>query len=127
MKMISMLLLAMLVSGCGYSKPAASAPQPGAVPMITQLVPNSAKAGGPAFTLTVNGSGFNADATVNWNGSKTTFVSGKQLTATIPASAIATPATVAVTVTNPGHAAGGIYGSGGTMAETSSSMTFTVN
>src|SRR5437588_5478794 len=127
MKLISLLLLAMVVSGCGYSKPAASAPQPGAVPVIAQLVPNSAKAGSPAFTLTVNGSGFNPDATINWNGSKTTFVSGNQLTATIPASAIATPGTVTVTVTNPGHTAGGIYGSGGTMAETSAPMNFTVN
>jgi len=128
MKTISVLLLAMLISGCGgYGNSMAPTPQPGAIPVITELVPNSAKAGSPAFILTVNGSGFNSDAIVNWNGSKTTFVSGKQLTAAIPASAVATPGTVTVTVTNPGHAGGGAYGSGGTMAETSASMNFTVN
>jgi len=129
MKTISVLLLAMLVSGCGGygNNSTASVPQPGAIPVISELVPNSAKAGSPAFTLTVNGSGFNSDAIVNWNGTKTTFVTGKQLTATVPASAVATPGTVKVTVTNPGHAGGGAYGSGGTMAETSGSMDFTVN
>ncbi len=63
---------------------------------------------------------------MKWNGTQqtTTFMTGNQLTATIPASAIATPGTVAVTVTNPGHAAGGIYG--GTAAETSAPMNFTI-
>jgi len=32
-----------------------------------------------------------------------------------------------VTVTNPGHPGGGMYGSGGTTAQTSNSMTFTIN
>ena len=129
MKVISVLLLAMLVLGCGYSKPMASAPTPGAVPVVTQLVPNMAKAGDPGFTLTVNGTSFNSDAAINWNGSKqaTTFVSGGQLTSMIPASAIAMMGNVTVTVTNPGHAAGGIYGSGGTMTEVSAPVTFTVN
>jgi IPT/TIG domain-containing protein len=94
-----------------------------------QLVPNAAKAGDPGFTLTVNGSSFNSDATINWNGSKqgTTFVSGGQLTSMIPASATTTAGTVQVTVTNPGHAAGGIYGAGGTAAEVSSPASFTIN
>ena len=79
--------------------------------------------------LTVNGSSFNSDASINWNGSKqgTTYVTGKQLMAAIPMSAIATPGTVVVTVTNPGHAAGGIYGTGGTASATSTAMNFTVN
>jgi hypothetical protein len=51
MKMTSVLLLAMLVSGCGYSKPMASAPQPGAVPSIMALSPPNAQSGGPGFTL----------------------------------------------------------------------------
>jgi len=65
---------------------------------------------GPGFTLTVNGNGFNQDAVISVNGQKqtTTFMTANQLTTTIPASAIATPGTLAVTVTNPGHAAGGI-------------------
>jgi hypothetical protein len=129
MRIISALLLTMLCFGCGgYSSPNAAAPQPGVVPAITQLVPNTANSGDPGFTLTVNGSTFNQDAFINWNGSKqtTTYMTGNQLATAIPASAIATPATVAVTVTNPGHAAGGTYGGGGTATETSTSMNFTI-
>jgi len=81
--------------------------------------------------LTVNGSNFSSSGTINWNGmaQTTTFVSANQLTATIAASDIATPATVAVTVTNPATSGMtvGMYGSGGTLAETSSAMDFTVN
>ena len=130
MKIISVLLLAMLWLGCGgYSSPKAAAPQPGAVPVIMDLSPPSAQSGGAGFTLTVNGSSFNSDAFINWNGSKqtTTYVTGNQLTTAIPMSAIATPGTVPVTVTNPGHAAGGIYGSGGTASATSTAMNFTIN
>ena len=80
-----------------------------------------------AFTLTVNGANFASNAQINWNGAAqtTTPVSAAQLTADIPASAIATAGTVTVTVTNPGTP-GGTYG-GGTLAETSNSMTFTIN
>ena len=130
MKIISVLLLAMLWLGCGYgSSKSAATPTPGVVPVITDLSPPNAQSGGAGFTLTVNGSSFNSDATVNWNGSKqgTTYVTGKQLTTAVPASAIATPGTVPVTVTNPGHAAGGIYGSGGTTSATSTAMNFTIN
>ena len=130
MKMISVLLLTILCLGCGgYKSPTSTAPSAGTVPVIMQLVPNSMKAGSAGFTMTVNGSSFNSDAAVNWNGSAqtTTFVTGNQLMATIPASAIATAGTIAVTVTNPGHPAGGIYGSGGTSAATSMPMNFTVN
>src|SRR5579871_5451933 len=35
---------------------------------ITSLSPNSATAGGPGFTLTVNGNNFQSGATANWNG-----------------------------------------------------------
>lgn len=129
MKTISVLLLTVLWLGCGgYGSPGA-APQPGTVPTIIQLVPDSESAGGPAFTLTVHGTGFNTDAVVNWNGSMqaTTYVNGSQLTIMVPASAITTAGNVPVTVTNPGHSAGGMYGAGGTAAETSAAMTFTVN
>jgi hypothetical protein len=67
---------------------------------------------------------------VNWNGIQqtTTYVSGKQLTAAIPATAIATSGTVPVSVTNPGSpGSGGPYGGGGTASETSKAMNFTIN
>jgi len=39
-----------------------------ATPVASSLSPSSAVAGGPAFDLTVNGSGFVSGATVQWNG-----------------------------------------------------------
>ncbi len=69
-------------------------------PALTSLSPTSATAGGAAFTLTVNGN-FVSGAVVNWNGSAltTTYVSASQLTASVPASLIATAGTASVTVT----------------------------
>jgi hypothetical protein len=130
MKIISLLSLTVLWLGCGYGSPKQSPPQPGVVPTITELSPDNATAGGPAFTLTVNGSSFNNSAVVNWNGTAqtTAFVTGKQLTAAIPASAIATAGTASVTVTNPGTpATGGPYGNPGTKSETSKAMSFTIS
>ena len=133
MKTVPIVLVAGLIAStlaCGYSSKAAAPPQPGAMPAITQLAPSSMTSGGPAFTLTVNGSNFAAKATVNWNGTaqtNTTFVSANQLMVTIPGSAIATPGTVKVSVTNPGTPGMGQYGGGGTLPETSTTMDFTVN
>ncbi len=123
------LILTLLCLGCGYKSPMAASQQPGAIPAVTQLVPNTANSGDPEFTLTVNGNAFNQDAVINLNGEKqiTTFMTANQLTTTVPASAIATPGTLAVTVTNPGHAAGGIYGAGGTASATSTPKNFTIN
>lgn len=130
MKIVPLLLLTMVCLGCGYSTPQAMAPQPGVKPTIAALVPNTANSGDPQFTLTVNGSSFSGNAVINWNGvsQATSRMTTGQLTATIPATAIANPATVPVTVTNPGTpGSGGIYGNGGTAASTSNAMTFTVN
>ncbi len=114
---------------CGYSSKATTPPQPGTTPAISQLAPASMSHGAPSFVMTVNGSSFSGTAVINFNGAAqtTTFVSGNQLMATIPASDIATAATVPVTVTNPGTAGTGLYGSGGTTAETSTPMNFTIN
>jgi IPT/TIG domain len=74
------------------------------VPLIHQpLVPDATAPGGPQFTLTVNGTGFVSNSIVNWNGIPlaTTFVSGSQLTATVPAANIATAGTASVTVVSP--------------------------
>jgi hypothetical protein len=79
------------------------------VPFINQpLMPGSAAPGGAAFTLAVNGTGFVAGSTVEWNGSPraTTFVSGSQLTAAINATDIAVAASVSVTVVNPAPGGG---------------------
>lgn len=126
------LLLTLLACGCGgYGAPKVTPAQPGVVPVITELSPGDANAGSPAFTLTINGNSFSTGATVNFNGTQqaTTYVTAKQLAATIPASAIAAPGTMPVTVTNPATpGTGGIYGgSGGTTAQTSMPMNFVIN
>jgi hypothetical protein len=119
-----------LTAACGYSS-SATPPVAGNVPTIAQLAPNSATAGGAAFMLTVNGTNYGAKAVVNWNGvaqtGNTTYVSGSQLTVSVPASAIATSGTVSITVTNPATVGTGLYGGGGTLAETSSPTNFTIN
>ena len=81
---------------------------PNPVPTVGTLSPNTASQGGAGFTLTVNGSNFASSALVRWNGSNraTTFVSPTQLTATIPASDIATAGNVTVTVFNPAPGGG---------------------
>ena len=133
MKTVNTLLLGALIaitSACGYSAKT-TPPTAGSVPAIAQLSPNSTTAGGAAFTLIVNGSNFGTKSVVNWNGTaqsaNTTFVTSSQLMVAIPTSMIATSGTVQVTVTNPGTPGTGMYGSGGTLAETSSPMNFTIN
>jgi hypothetical protein len=77
---------------------------PAAAPALNSLSPNTAVAGGPAFTLTVNGTNFASGATVRWNGAArpTTFVSTTQLRASITAADIAAAGTAQVTVANSG-------------------------
>lgn len=129
LKGAAVLTLSALTLACGYSSKAAPAVA-GSMPAISQLNPNSASAGGAAFTMTVNGNNFASNAVVNWNGSVmsgTTFVTAKQFMLNVPASAISTSGSVKVTVTNPAATGTGPYGGGGTLAETSPAVTFTVN
>jgi hypothetical protein len=131
MKRLSALLLTLSCLGCGYGSPKVAPAATGVVPIIMQLAPNTAKSGDSGFLLTVNGSSFAQNAMVNFNGvaQNTGHMAANQLTAMIPASAIATPGTVPVTVTNPATLGmGGIYGgSGGTAAATSAPLNFTIN
>jgi len=87
--------------------------QPGAPslnPMSDPFSPTSVKAGGDAFTLTVNGSNFAANDPVTWNGQvrTTTFVNSTQVTASINASDIATAGSASVAVYTPGLLIGSI-------------------
>jgi 6-phosphogluconolactonase (cycloisomerase 2 family) len=111
-----------LLAGCGSStsqpvvtQPPSSASNP--TPAITAISPNSGVADGSSFTLTINGANFVAGSTVNFGGATpaTTFVSSAQLTASIPASSLASIGTMAVTVTNPAPGGG-----------TSNSIDFTI-
>jgi uncharacterized protein (TIGR03437 family) len=85
---------------------------PNPVPAITLLAPATATAGatagGGTFILTVYGSGFISSSVVIWNGAErsTQFVSSSKLTATIPATDLATAGTAQVTVFNPAPGGG---------------------
>jgi hypothetical protein len=127
----SVFLAALLALGlaCGYSSKATTPAVAGTMPTIATLSPGNTTHGDPAFVLTVSGTNFSGTAVINFAGTAQTTnqVSGTQLTATIAATDIETAGTVAVTVTNPGTAGTGAYGGGGTLAETSSPMNFTIN
>jgi hypothetical protein len=77
-------------------------------PTLVSISPASANASGPAFTLTVNGSGFLSGSVIEWNQAPltTTYVNSQQLTATVPASDLAAPGTAQVAVFNPAPAGG---------------------
>jgi 6-phosphogluconolactonase len=94
--------------GCGGSTSQSLNNQPpppsgsNPTPTITTISPSSAVAGGATFSLTIDGTNFVAASMVNFGGTArtTTFVSATQLTAAIPAAAIASAGTVPVTVTD---------------------------
>ena len=128
MKLLLVLLTTIALVACGGYGKSNTPPQPGTMPTIAQLVPNNANAGGAAFNFEVDGTNFNSNAVINFNGvaQSTTFVSASKLTTMISSSAIMTSGKVPVTVTNPGTP-GGPYGGGGTSPATSAPMTFTIN
>ncbi len=81
---------------------------PNPIPVLTSLAPNTAAVGGPAFTLTVQGSGFVNGSVVQWNGSArpTTFSSATELLAQIPAGDIVTAGVASITVATPAPGGG---------------------
>ncbi len=74
------------------------------IPVLTSVSPDTAVAGGAAFTITATGTNFTATSTINWNGVAlaTTFVNAAQLTASVPAIDIAAAGTAAITAATPG-------------------------
>jgi len=95
----SIMFLTVFLASCGKYNPTGSNPSP----TVSSLSPSSALAGGPALTLTVNGTGFVTGSTVQFKGSNrgTTFVTATQLTATLTAADILTAGTAAVSAVNP--------------------------
>jgi subtilisin len=96
-----------------YNRAATSAPividvTQNSVPSIASLNPASAPVGSPAFTLTVNGSGFVSTSVVRWNDvpKATTFVSATQLRAAIDAADVASIGQALVTVASPAPGGG---------------------
>jgi len=98
----------LLLFATGLATPVLTTAASNPVPFLNPLQPDAAAPGGPAFTLTVTGTGFLNGSTVNWNGSPrtTTFVSSSKLTAAILASDIASTGTATVTVASPGPGGG---------------------
>jgi YVTN family beta-propeller protein len=99
---LGMVNLVFLVGCGGGNGQSSEARGSNPTPAIATISPNSAAAGGAAFTLTIHGTNFVAASTVNFGGSApaTTFVSSTELTAAIPAASIASTGTMAVTVSN---------------------------
>jgi len=115
MKKIAGLFLVLALSTLAQTVPSTNkltftvtAPQNNPVPTITSLSPNSAQAGGAAFSLTVNGTNFITTSVVNWNGAAraTTFVSATQLKGSITAADIAAAGSANVSVTTPAPGGG---------------------
>jgi autotransporter-associated beta strand protein len=75
-------------------------------PTITSLSPTSAVRGSADVTLTVTGTNFANNSTVQLNGMNltTTFVSATRLTAIIPAANLVNRGTLSITVSTPGGA-----------------------
>jgi len=93
----------MIVAGILLVSPSLLA-QSNPVPFVNQpLLPTTVAPGSPAFTLTVNGTGFVSGSVVNWNGASlaTTFVSSVKVTASVPAADLVSAGTASVTVANP--------------------------
>ena len=97
-----MLIYFLPLAGCGYGsnyKGGMMTP-PGATPTITELVPNDTPAGSSDFTMTVNGTSFGTSSTVYWNGAplSTSYVTGNQVMAAVPAANVAAAGTASVYV-----------------------------
>ena len=110
---VSMYTLCIVVSvfgGCGggSSKEPAPPPVPTAATIVS-ISPSSVTAGSPNLTLTLTGTNFLANATVNWNPTgamptnlAATLANSTTITATAPSSLLSTGGSAAVSVTNPG-------------------------
>jgi hypothetical protein len=73
------------------------------VPTLTTVSPDTAIAGGAAFTINVTGKNFVSASTIDWNGVAltTVFTDSTKLSATVPAADIATAGTASITVVSP--------------------------
>lgn len=103
MKTAIILIATVFTFGCGYGSNYKANPMTtpaGTSITISDLSPDSDKAAGAAFVMTVNGSGFGMDSTVYFNSvaHSTSYVTGSQLTTSISASDIASPGTIPVYV-----------------------------
>lgn len=91
------------ISGCGPG-PAESGggTTSTSIPTVSSISPTKVMVGSSALSLTVNGSGFVSTSVVQVNGAAeaTTYISGTQLTAAVPANQLVSAAELAVVVSN---------------------------
>lgn len=101
-------ILAVTVAGCTEN--------------VTSISPTTVTEAGPAFKLTVLGSGFSSGDSVQWNGSNrsTTYVSTTELVAQINAADIAATGNASITVTNPAASTLGTSSTSGNGSNTES-------
>jgi IPT/TIG domain-containing protein len=123
----TIILLAIVALGCGgygSGSGSGSGSMAAGAPSIAALVPNTATAGSPGFTLTVNGSGFVTGSVIYWSSTAhmTQVVTNGQLTTSISAAEVATAGAVPIHVSNPGGT--GIYMN--QSAQSSNTMNFMV-
>jgi len=75
------------------------------IPSISSFSPPAVYAGGPSFKLTVKGTGFISSTVIYWSAFDppltTTFVSGTEVTAIVPADYITNPTTTYIYAYNP--------------------------
>ena len=78
-------------------------PPPITDPTVNFISPAYAKAGSPAFTLTITGSGFTSSSLVYWgtNALTTQLLSATQLTAQVPATSVVNSGVNTISVQNP--------------------------
>ena len=108
------LMVLCLAMACGPDHRPAT---PNPTPVLKSIAPDSATRGGPALTLTVNGSGFAPASVVRWDGTTlpTTFVNSERLAAQVPADHLLVAEGHEVTVFSPAPGGG-----------TSTALTFTI-
>jgi hypothetical protein len=94
---LTLTLAALIIVSLGASIASAQVPF-----LVQPLTPEQKNPGSATFTLTVYGTGFDSDAVVYWNGIAltTTFKTAEELTASVPATDLATAQTGLVTVKN---------------------------
>jgi len=107
---VALLVMSVLLAACGSHSVALNP-----APILTAVFPDTATAGGPAFTLNLIGTNFISTSQVFWNGSCVQAASGgmnscatvtfnastQQLSVTIPANDIAIQGSAQVMVVNP--------------------------
>lgn len=115
---VAILLLAPTMALTQRDSKGAQSTKTATVPTISSISPTSITAGGPGFTLTVNGTNYASGSVVVWNSTTmtTTYGGATKLTALIPNTLIAAAGTAQVKVYTSGR-----YGG------TSNGVTFTMN